>query len=130
MQAQRWHERGAQFELVVKGHGTHFDDATTRVFLKRDNHLISATQIRSEDADVLSCLVTLPTEVPAASFDVYVNGKVDGTISYANGFFATGLDVVEGAPLNRDEGALDNLQKAIWAFTSPFNRTSWKAFGT
>ena len=33
----------AQFELVVHGHGTHFDDATTRVFLKRDKHLISAT---------------------------------------------------------------------------------------
>ena len=119
----------AQFELVVQGHATHFDDATTRVFLKRDNHLISATQIRSAGADVLSCLVTLPTAMPAASFDVYVNGKVDGTISYAMAF-ATGLDVVEGAPLNRDEGALDTLMTAIWAFTFRSNPTSWKASAT
>ena len=110
----------AQFELLVHGHGTHFDDATTRVFLKRDNHLISATEILSANNDVLSCRVTLPTEVPAASFDVYVNGKVDGTISYANGFFTAGLDVVEDAQLPIDAGALENLHEGDLGFHFPF----------
>ena len=74
--------------MDVAGHGTHFTTSEPRVFLKRGDHIVNATAITARDDGHLTCQFDLPLQVPARSFDVFVNGAKDGTISFANGFFA------------------------------------------
>ena len=123
-------DEGASFAVDVAGHGTHFTTSAPRVFLKRGDHIVHATAVTAQDDGHLTCQIDLPLQVPARSFDVFVNGAKDGTISFANGFFAEGLEVQEGASLSLTGKRWAIWRAPIWAFTFPFSPTSWKASAT
>ena len=111
---------GGVYEVEILGHGTHFTTSEPRVFLRRGDNVMSATAIKASNDESLKCRIRLPKFVPAASFDVFVNGKQDGTISYANGFFATGLEAVAKAKFPANEAILANLEAADLDFHFPF----------
>jgi len=111
---------GGVYELEVVGHGTHFATSSPKVFLRRGEHIVNATAIKSLDDTHLKCRVRLPEFVPAASFDVFVNGAGDGTISYANGCFAEGLEVLSKARIRSDREVLNHLAEEDLGFHFPF----------
>ena len=113
-------DKGGLFEVEVIGHGTHFSETAPRVFLLRGKGALNATAVKSMDDTHLKCRVRLPAVIPSPSFDVYVNNEIDGTMSYANGFFASGLKVVSKATLPFDPGVLENLSASNLGFHFPF----------
>ena len=113
-------DKGGLFEVEVIGHGTHFSETAPRVFLLRGKVALNATAVKSMDDTHLKCRVRLPALIPSPSFDVYVNNEIDGTMSYANGFFASGLKVVRKATLPDDPGVLENLSASNLGFHFPF----------
>ena len=113
-------DKGGVYEVEVIGHGTHFSETAPRVFLLRGKGALNATAVKSMDDTHLKCRVRLPAVIPSPSFDVYVNNEIDGTMSYANGFFATGLKVVSKATLPDDPGVLENLSASNLGFHFPF----------
>ena len=113
-------DEGASFAVGVAGHGTHFPTSAPRVFLKRGDHIVHAAAVTAQDDGHLTCKIDLPLQVPARSFDVFVNGAKDGTISFANGFFAEGLEVQEGTSLPSDGEALGDLEGAVLGVHLPF----------
>ena len=113
-------DKGGVYEVEVIGHGTHFSETAPRVFLLRGKGALNATAVKSMDDTHLKCRVRLPAVIPSPSFDVYVNDEIDGTMSYANGFFASGLKVVSKATLPDDPGVLENLSASNLGFHFPF----------
>ena len=113
-------DKGGVYEVEVIGHGTHFSETAPRVFLLRGKGALNATAVKSMDDTHLKCRVRLPAVIPSPSFDVYVNNEIDGTMSYANGFFASGLKVVSKATLPDDPGVLQNLSASNLGFHFPF----------
>ena len=113
-------DKGGVYEVEVIGHGTHFSETAPRVFLLRGKGALNATAVKSMDDTHLKCRVRLPAVIPSPSFDVYVNNEIDGTMSYANGFFASGLKVVSKATLPDDPGVLENLSESNLGFHFPF----------
>lgn len=113
-------EKGGVYEVEVIGHGTHFSETAPRVFLLRGKGALNATAVKSMDDTHLKCRVRLPAVIPSPSFDVYVNNEIDGTMSYANGFFASGLKVVSKATLPDEPGVLENLSASNLGFHFPF----------
>ena len=113
-------DEGGVYEVEVIGHGTHFSKTAPRVFLLRGKGALNATAVKSMDDTHLKCRVRLPAVIPSPSFDVYVNNEIDGTMSYANGFFASGLKVVSKATLPEDPGVLENLSASNLGFHFPF----------
>ena len=113
-------DKGGVYEVEVLGHGTHFSETAPRVFLLRGKGALNATAVKSMDDTHLKCRVRLPAVIPSPSFDVYVNNEIDGTMSYANGFFASGLKVVSKATLPDDPGVLENLSASNLGFHFPF----------
>ena len=113
-------DKGGVYEVEVIGHGTHFSETAPRVFLLRGKGALNATAVKSLDDTHLKCRVRLPAVIPSPSFDVYVNNEIDGTMSYANGFFASGLKVVSKATLPDDPGVLENLSASNLGFHFPF----------
>ena len=111
---------GGVYELEIVGHGTHFLEASPMVFIRRDESIVNATAIKVIGNDQLKCRVRLPKFIPSPSFDVYVNDSIDGTISYANGFFAQGLEVVSKAEMIRDRKVLSYLAPSNLGFHFPF----------
>ena len=104
-------EDGGVYELEIVGHNTHFDQATPLVFIRHGDVIRNATAIKGVEHDRLKCRVRLPKNVPSRSWDVFVNDSLDGTISYANGFFAEGLNAVSKAKLSSDDAVLSRLQE-------------------
>ena len=117
---QEWDENGALYEIEIQGHSTHFASSEPVVFLKRNNQILNATELKVLNDVQLKCKVQLPKFVPSQSFDVFVNGKQDGTISFANGFFAEGLEVLPKARVRSDETVLDRLHPRELGFHFPF----------
>ena len=113
-------DKGGVYEVEVIGHGTHFSETVPRVFLLRGKGALNATAVKSMDDTHLKCRVRLPAVIPSPSFDVYVNNEIDGTMSYANGFFASGLKVVSKATLPDEPGVLENLSASNLGFHFPF----------
>ena len=113
-------DKGGVYEVEVIGHGTHFSETAPRVFLLRGKGALNATAVKSLDDTHLKCRVRLPAVIPSPSFDVYVNNEIDGTMSYANGFFASGLKVVSKATLPDEPGVLENLSASNLGFHFPF----------
>ena len=113
-------DKGGVYEVEVIGHGTHFSETAPRVFLLRGKGALNATAVKSMDDTHLKCRVRLPAVIPSPSFDVYVNNEIDGTMSYANGFFASGLKVVSKATLPDNPGVLENLSASNLGFHFPF----------
>ncbi len=113
-------ESGGIFEMEIFGHGTHFLTSSPQVFLRREGNVIPATSIKALDDTHLKCRVSLPKFVPSPSFDVFVNGKRDGTVSFANGFFASGLGVSSKAQLPPQEKLMANLEPEDLGFHYPF----------
>ena len=113
-------DKGGVYEVEVIGHGTHFSETAPRVFLLRGKGALNATAVKSMDDTHLKCRVRLPAVIPSPSFDVYVNNEIDGTMSYANGFFASGLKVVSKATLPDEPGVLENLSASNLGFHFPF----------
>ena len=113
-------DKGGVYEVEVIGHGTHFFETAPRVFLLRGKGALNATAVKSMDDTHLKCRIRLPAVIPSPSFDVYVNNEIDGTMSYANGFFASGLEVVSKATLPDDPGVLENLSASNLGFHFPF----------
>ncbi len=113
-------DKGGVYEVEVIGHGTHFSKTAPRVFLLRGKGVLNATAVKSMDDTHLKCRVRLPAVIPSPSFDVYVNNEIDGTMSYANGFFASGLKVVSKATLPDEPGVLENLSASNLGFHFPF----------
>ena len=83
--------RQTTFALEIEGHNTHFSESIPLVFLKRGEHFVVIRDLEVIDDCHLAGRVTLDKFVPALSWDVFVNSPVDGTMSFANGFFAQGL---------------------------------------
>jgi len=113
-------EEGGVYELEIVGHSTHFSTSAPIVFLRRGEHTLNASAIKALDDTHLKCRVRLPKYIPSRSYDVIVNGKSDGTLSYANGFFAEGLDVKSKARLANDAMAFDQLEEKDLGFHFPF----------
>ncbi|MDA1243040.1 MAG: cytochrome c biogenesis protein CcsA [Bacteroidetes bacterium] len=119
-------EQGGQYELRIAGLGTHFSTSQPKVFITARNILdgeqtvLSATHLKVADDTHLLCRVRLPKVVPAMSWNVYVNGAGDGTVSYANGFYATGLEAAPKSGLKDDKYVLSTLQEADLPFHFPF----------
>jgi heme exporter protein C len=119
-------DEGGQYELRITGLGTHFSTSHPTVFIAANNILdgkqtvLAATQIKVADDTHLQCKVRLPKVVPAMSWSVYVNGAGDGTVSYANGFYATGLEALPKSGLKDDRDVLSNLKEADLPFHFPF----------
>ena len=113
-------DKGGVYEVEVIGHGTHFSETAPRAFLLSGKSALNATAVKSMDETHLKCRVRLPAVIPSPSFDVYVNNEIDGTMSYANGFFASGLKVVSKAKLPDDPGVLENLSASNLGFHFPF----------
>ena len=113
-------DKGGVYEVEVIGHGTHFSETAPRAFLLSGKSALNATAVKSMDETHLKCRVRLPAVIPSPSFDVYVNNEIDGTMSYANGFFASGLKVVSKATLPDDPGGLENLSASNLGFHFPF----------
>ena len=117
---QEVNEDGGVYELEIVGHNTHFDQATPLVFIRHGDVIRNATAIKGVEHDRLKCRVRLPKNVPSRSWDVFVNDSLDGTISYANGFFAEGLNAVSKAKLSSDDAVLSRLQEPHLTFHFPF----------
>ena len=113
-------EDGGVYELEIVGHNTHFDQATPLVFIRHGEVIRNATAIKGVEHDRLKCRVRLPKNVPSRSWDVFVNDSLDGTISYANGFFAEGLNAVSKAKLSSNDAVLSRLQEPHLPFHFPF----------
>ena len=76
------------FELEITGHNTHFASNVPLVFLKNGDHIVNASAIKSLGETKIKCRIRVGKFLPARSWDVYVNKGMDGTMSYAKGFFA------------------------------------------
>ena len=113
-------EEGGMYELEIVGHGTHFASSEPKVFLRRGETIVNATDTKAIHDTELKCRVRLPEYVPSMSFDVYVNGQGDGTISYANGFFAEGLKALSKVRLRSNPEVLEHLAERDLDFHFPF----------
>lgn len=112
--------RQTTFALEIDGHNTHFSKSTPLVFLKRGENFVVIRDLEAIDDHRLAGRVTLDTLVPALSWDVFVNSPVDGTMSFANGFFAQGLTASTNAKSLDNKAVLDQLSKADLGFHFPF----------
>ncbi len=83
--------------LTILGYNTHFDDASSIVFLEAiDGHFISATFENAEPTKAYVS-VALPKRVPSKSFNIYVHNSIDGTMNYLNGVFCSDCTVTKDA---------------------------------
>ena len=108
------------FTLDVEGHNTHFSEPIPLVFLKRGKHFVVIRDLEAIDDHHLVGTVTLDKFVPALSWDVFINSPVDGTMSFANGFYAQGLTASTKAKSPDSNAVLDRLSKADLGFHFPF----------
>ena len=119
-------ENGGVYELQLTGVGTHFADTASLVFVRsvgsfgQDPAILNATAIKAASNEDLKCRVRLPKYVPSQVWDVFVNNPIDGTISYANGFFAEGVQPTPKAGLKDDRAVLSRLAEADLPFHFPF----------
>ena len=113
-------EDGGVFELEVIGHGTHFTSSSPKVFLRHGDHIVNTTATKALDDSHLKCRIRMPKYVPTASWDVFVNGHIDGTINYTNGFFAEGLEILGKARIRSNREVLDHLSEQELGFHFPF----------
>jgi|GEM_PF-15386 len=119
-------ENGGAYELQLTGVGTHFADTASLVFVRsvgsfgQDPAILNATAIKAASNEDLKCRVRLPKYVPSQAWDVFVNNPIDGTISYANGFFAEGVQPTPKAGLKDDRAVLSRLAEADLPFHFPF----------
>ena len=115
-------EKGRQttFALEIEGHNTHFSESMPLVFLKRGEHFVVIRDLEAVDDRHLAGRVALDKFVPALSWDVFVNSPVDGTMSFANGFFAQGLTASTKAKSPDNDEVLDRLSQADLGFHFPF----------
>ena len=112
--------RQTTFALEIEGHNTHFSESIPLVFLKRGEHFVVIRDLEAVDDHHLAGRVTLDKFVPALSWDVFVNSPVDGTMSFANGFFAQGLTASTKAKSPDNDAVLDRLSQADLGFHFPF----------
>ena len=112
--------RQTTFALEIEGHNTHFSELMPLVFLKRGEHFVVIRDLEAVDDRHLAGQVTLDKFVPSLSWDVFVNSPVDGTMSFANGFFARGLTASTKAKSPDNEEVLDRLSQADLGFHFPF----------
>jgi heme exporter protein C len=112
--------RQTTFALEIEGHNTHFSESIPLVFLKRGEHFVVIRDLEVIDDGHLAGRVTLDKFVPALSWDVFVNSPVDGTMSFANGFFAQGLTASNKAKSPDNDAVLDRLSQADLGFHFPF----------
>ena len=112
--------RKTTFNLDIEGHNTHFTETHPLVFLKRGEHFVVVRDLESLDDQHLAGRVTLDKFVPALSWDVFVNSSVDGTMSFANGFFAQGLTASAKAKSSDNNTVLNRLSDADLGFHFPF----------
>ena len=112
--------RQTTFNLSIEGHNTHFATTVPLVFLKRGEHFVVIRDLAAIDDQHLAGTVTLDKFVPALSWDVFVNSPVDGTMSFANGFFAQGLTASSKAKSPDSDVVLDRLSEADLGFHFPF----------
>ena len=112
--------RQTTFALEIEGHNTHFSESIPLVFLKRGEHFVVIRDLEVIDGGHLAGRVTLDKFVPALSWDVFVNSPVDGTMSFANGFFAQGLTASTKAKSPDNDAVLERLSQADLGFHFPF----------
>ena len=112
--------RQTTFTLDIEGHNTHFSESIPLVFLKRGEHFVVVRNPEAVDDHHLVCEVTLDKFVPALSWDVFVNSPVDGTMSFANGFFAQGLTASNKAKSPDNDEVLGRLSQVDLGFHFPF----------
>ena len=112
--------RQTTFALEIEGHNTHFSESIPLVFLKRGEHFVVIRDLEAIDDGHLAGRVTLDKFVPALSWDVFVNSPVDGTMSFANGFFAQGLTASTKAKSPDNDAVLERLSQADLGFHFPF----------
>ena len=112
--------RQTTFDLDIEGHNTHFSESIPLVFLKRGEHFVVIRDLEAVDDHHLAGQVTLDKFVPALSWDVFVNSPVDGTMSFANGFFAQGLTASTKAKSPDNDEVLERLSQADLGFHFPF----------
>ena len=112
--------RQTTFALEIEGHNTHFSESIPLVFLKRGEHFVVIRDLEAIDDHLLAGRVTLDKFVPALSWDVFVNSPVDGTMSFANGFFAQGLTASTKAKSPDNDAVLERLSQADLGFHFPF----------
>ena len=112
--------RKTTFNLDIEGHNTHFTETYPLVFLKRGEHFVVVRDLESLDDQHLAGRVALDKFVPALSWDVFVNSPVDGTMSFANGFFAQGLTASAKAKSPDNNAVLNRLSDADLGFHFPF----------
>ena len=123
--------RQTTFTLDIEGHNTHFSESIPLVFLKRGEHFVVVRNPEAVDDHHLVCEVTLDKFVPALSWDVFVNSPVDGTMSFANGFFAQGLTASTKAKSPDNDAVLEPFVPSRFGFPLPVSSpTSWKPSGT
>ena len=108
------------FELEITGHNTHFASNAPLVFLKNGDHIVNASAIKSLGENKIKCRIRVGKFLPARSWDVYVNNGMDGTMSYANGFFATDVATNPKASTDGDAAVLDYLSAPNLPFHFPF----------
>ena len=104
--------RQTTFAFEIEGHNTHFSESIPLVFLKRGEHFVVIRDLEALDDHHLAGRVTLNKFVPALSWDVFVNSPVDGTMSFANGFFAQGLTASTKAKSPDNDEVLGRLTQA------------------
>ena len=112
--------RQTTFKLDIEGHNTHFSESIPVVFLKRGEHFVVIRDLEATDDQHLAGHVILDKFVPALSWDVFVNSPVDGTMSFANGFFAQGLTANTKAKSPDNDAVLNRLSQADLGFHFPF----------
>ena len=112
--------RQTSFTLEIEGHNTRFSESIPLVFLKRDEHFVVIRDLEVIDDGHLAGRVTLDKFVPALSWDVFVNSPIDGTMSFANGFFAQGLTASTKAKSPDNDSVLERLSQADLGFHFPF----------
>ena len=112
--------RQTSFALEIAGHNTHFSESIPLVFLKRGEHFVVIRDLEVIDDGHLAGRVTLDKFVPALSWNVFVNSPIDGTMSFANGFFAQGLTASTKAKSPDNDAVLDRLSQADLGFHFPF----------
>ncbi|HAI00434.1 MAG TPA: hypothetical protein DCL98_02920 [Flavobacteriales bacterium] len=112
--------RQTSFALEIEGHNTHFSESIPLVFLKRGEHFVVIRDLEVIDDRHLAGRVTLDKFVPALSWNVFVNSPIDGTMSFANGFFAQGLTASTKAKSPDNDAVLDRLSQADLGFHFPF----------
>lgn len=111
---------GRMYELEIVGHNTHFLEATPLVFIRHGETIRNATAIKAVSNESVKCRIRLPEFVPSRSWDVLVNDSLDGTMSYANGFFAEGLEALGKVRIKSQKAVLNNLHEAHLPFHFPF----------